>query len=169
MQILADILYENAWLNLTWMVLVIFKGSAETVCACVPPMLLLRLRRSRASITLLLLLSCGVAPPLTLSPCTFWANCLVFTLARPLLLCICICGTGVWLFWWCVTADICAACTAMLNWLWPCLRELIFWRASCIPPAPPLPRILKRASFCPSFSLASLTWNPKGEKKRHTF
>lgn len=143
------------------MVLVIFSGGAVAVCIGVPPMLLLRLSLSRASIILLLLLSWGAALPLTLSPCTLGANCLVFTLAR-LLVCICICGTRVWLCSWCVTADICVACEGTLNWLCPCLRELIIWRASCTPPAPPLPRILKRASFWPSFSLASFTWNPEG-------
>lgn len=148
---------------LTCMVLVIFRGGAVTACVCVPPMLLLRLNRSRASIILLLLLSCGVALPLTLSPCKCGENCLVFTPVRLLLVCICICGTSVWLCSWWVTAVICVVCAGTLNWFCPCLRELIIWRASCTPPAPPLPRILKRASFWPSFSLASFTWNPAGE------
>ncbi len=158
---------KATYCNLTWMVLVIFRGGATAacVCVCVPPMLLLRLSLSRASITLLLLLSCGAVLPLRPSPCTLGANCLVFTPARLLLVCICICGTSVWLCSWCVTAVIWVVCAGTLNWLCPCLRELIIWRASCTPPAPPLPRILKRASFWPSFSLASFTWKPERRQK----
>lgn len=153
------------FIYLTWMVFVIFRGGAAAVCVCVPPMLLLRLSLSRASIILLLLLICGIA--LLLSPCTVGANCLVFTLARLLLVCICICGTRVWPCSLCVTACICVVCAGTPNWLCPCLRELIIWRASCTPPAPPLPRILKRASFWPSFSLASFTWNTAGRQKNN--
>lgn len=147
---------------LTWMVLVIFKGGATAACVCVPPMLLLRLSLSRASIILALLLSCGTALAFGLGPCALEPNCLVFTPARLLLVCICICGTSVWLCKCCVTAVFSVVGAEMVNWLCPCLRELIMWRASCTTPAPPLPRILKRASFCPSFSLASFTWKPKG-------
>lgn len=148
------------------MVFVIFRGGAAAVCVCVPPMLLLRLSLSRASIILLLLLICGTALLLILSPCTVGPNCLVFTLARLLLACICICGTRVWPCSLCVTACICVVCAGTPNWLWPCLRELIICRASCTPPAPPLPRILKRASFWPSFSLASFTWKTVGGERK---
>lgn len=143
------------------MVFVIFNGGAAAACVCVPPMLLFRLSLSRASIILLLLLSCAGALPLIFSPCTLGPNCLVFTPPGLLLVCICICGTGRWLCIWCVTVVFCVVCMGTVNWLCPCLRELIIWRASCTPPAPPLPRILKRASFWPSFSLASFTWKPE--------
>lgn len=157
---------KTTYFNLTWMVLVILNGVAAAACDCVPPMLLLRLSLSRASIILLLLLlSCGVVLPLTFSPCTLGVNCLIFTPAKLLTACICICGTSVWLCTWCVTAVFSVVCGGTVNGLCPCLRELIIWRASCTPPpppaAPPLPRILKRASFWPSFSLASLTWKPE--------
>lgn len=145
------------------MVLVIFRGGAAAVC--VPPMLLFRLSRSRASITLLLLLCCGVAPPLTLSPCTLGVNCRAFPLARLLMVCIFICGTRFWLCSCCVAAANCVDCVRPVNGLCPCLRELIIWRASCTPPAPPLPRILKRASFWPNLSLASFTWNTMRDRQ----
>lgn len=154
--------------QLTWMVFVIFRGGAVPACVGEPPMLLFRLSLSRASITLLLIPSCGVGVLLTFSPCTLRVSCLRFTPARLLLVCICICGTCVWLCSWCVTAVFCEVCTGTVNWICPSLRELIIWRASFTPPAapatppgPPLPRILKRASFWPSISLASFTWNPE--------
>lgn len=74
-------------------------------------------------------------------------------------------------FWIC-TCGIPAAvgltgwdCTAVRG-VCCCLREFNICRASCTaPPAPPRPRMRKRASFCPSFSLAS--WNP-GQTDRET-
>lgn len=103
--------HKHSCLNLTWIVFVIFSGGAAVACGCVPPMLLFRLSRSRASTILLLTLSCGAVLPLTLSPCTLEANCLVFTPARLLLACICICGTSFWLCSWCVTAVFCVVGT----------------------------------------------------------
>lgn len=148
------------------MVLVIFRGGAAVVC--VPSMLLFRLSLSRASIILLLMLCCGAVPPLTLSPCTVGVNCRMAPVARLLTVWILICGTRFWPCSCCVAAENCGDWVRPVNGLCPCLRELIIWRASCIPPAaaPPRPRILKRASFRPNLSLASFTWNTKDEMKR---